>query len=480
MASPASTSEPARPAPFPNARYTPLRADGPLPFDMLRATPGIRRDPLAFLGSVTARYGDLVAFPLPTRPVLLVNEPGGADRVLRENHRNYDKHTVQYGSLSLVTGDGLLTSDGEPWRRHRRLAQPAFRPQGLPAVAGHAIAAAEALRAGVVPGRVTDLHAAVLRAALDVVGGSLFGADLGRPGGSSERVVAAVDAALRVVVQRARNPLSAGPLGRLPGPSRRRLRRAVATLDAACLGAVAERRRAADPGADMLGVLLGSGLSDTEIRDELVTFVIAGQDTVSAALTWTLHGVSRSADVQSRLHAELDAVLGGRAPRWDDQPALRYTRAVVDEALRLYPPGWIVSRRALGPDTVAGVDLPAGTLVLISPWLLHRRAAAWPDPERFVPERFLDTGVDGGDPAAACPAHPTAGPAAWRNGYLPFGAGPRFCIGREFALVEAVLMLATILRDRAVTVPPGAPEPRPEAQVIVHPRDGLPLILGRR
>ena len=460
-----------------NARYTPLAVDGPLPADMVRAVPAIRRDPLGYLRGVTDRYGDLVAFPMPRTPVLLVNDPAGAARVLRDNHRAWGKATLQYRALSAVTGAGLLTADGDAWRHRRRLAQPAFRHGALDGVAEQSVAAAEALRAtweAAGPDVPVDADAAALRAMLAVVGRTLFAADLAP---EADRVVGAVDAALHAVVRRSASPLALGPLGRLPTPSRRRLRRAVATLDDVAAEVVAHRRATLaaggsgdGPDGDVLALLLRAAdagdLTAREVRDELVTLVIAGHETVASSLTWTLHLLAAHPVVQRDLHAELDAVLGGRAPEWADVPALRRTRAVVDEALRLFPPAWVITRRALAADVVAGVEVPAGTLAVLSPWLLHRRPERWPDPERFDPARFL--------------GRTSEGPAATDAGYLPFGAGPRLCIGRDLALVEAVLVVAALLRDREVARPAGAPEPRVDALVTLRPRGGLPLLLRPR
>jgi cytochrome P450 len=454
-----------------NSRYTPLAADGPLPADMLRAVPAIRRDPLGYLEDVVRTHGDLVAFPMPRTPVLLVNTPDGARHVLQDNHRGYGKRTVQYAALGLVTGEGLLTADGDTWRRRRRIAQPAFHHGRLHAVAEQAAAAGDALAGSwaSAPGRVLDADRATLHTMLEVVGRTLFAADLAADG---ERVVAAVDAALQAVVVRARSPLPAVLPGWLPTPSQRRLRRAVATLDEACLGVV-RRRRAAGFAAtddDVLALLLRAadaegGLAEREVRDELVTLVIAGHETVASCLTWTLLLLAQHPGVQRRLADELDALPSDAVPGWADLPALPYTRAVVDEALRLYPPAWVITRRALADDVVDGVAVPAGTLVILSPWLLHRRPASWPDPLRFDPDRFLDTG---------------AGRGAVRGDYLPFGAGPRLCIGRDVALVQAVLILAALLRERRVERPDGAAPVHVDALVTLRPRGGLPLRLVPR
>lgn len=456
-----------------NARYTVLDVDGPLPLDMVRSAAAMLRDPLSWLERTVRTHGDLVALPLPRTPVLLVNTPAGARRVLQENHPNYTKHTVQYGALSLVTGAGLLTADGEPWRRHRRIVQPAFHHGGLDRVADATAIAAGNLRRewdAVPAGTPVDADAAVMRAMLEVVGRTLFADDLA---GQGHQVVVAVEEALRVVLARARSPLGNGPLARLPTRSRRRLRRAVAVLDEVCADVVARRRAQGvqDGDGDLLAVLLrsGEGLTDGEIRDELVTLVIAGHETVASSLTWTLHLLAGDPQVQKELHAELDEVLSrgagrpGGAPRWSDLPALAYTRAVVEESLRLYPPAWVISRRATGPDVVDGVAIPAGTLLLVSPWLLHRREQTWPDPTRFDPARFT-----------------AAEPGRRREGYLPFGAGPRLCVGREFALVEATLLLAALLRDRTVRHPVPGTRPAVDALVTLRPRGGMPLVMERR
>jgi cytochrome P450 len=266
--------------------------------------------------------------------------------------------------------------------------------------------------------------------------------------------------------------LASGPLARLPSPSRRRLRRSVATLDRVCAEVVRRRRTAGvrPEDDDLLAVLLraSSELSDQEIRDELVTLVIAGHETVASALTWTLHLLAGDPIVQKELHAELDDVLssasaGGpvRAPRWSDLPALPYTRAVVDESLRLYPPAWVITRRSVDADVIDGITVPPGTLILISPWLLHRREQTWSEPSRFDPARFL--GAD----------------QRRREGYLPFGDGPGVCIGKSFALIEAKVCLAAMVKRLRLELEPGA-RIEPEPSITLRPRQGMPMRLWRR
>ncbi|MEJ5945240.1 cytochrome P450 [Pseudokineococcus basanitobsidens] len=451
-----------------NARYTPVDADGPLPHQMVAAVPRIRADPLAFLASVQARHGDLAAFPMPRLPVVLVSSPTAARRVLVDNHRGWSKRTAQYGALSAVTGSGLLTSDGEVWRERRRTAQPAFHPRGLESVADESVAAARRMRAAWPTwGGVVDVDAGGLQATLEVVGRTLFGADVAQDG---ERLVTAVLEALEVVVGRVRTPLPAW----LPTPARRRLRRAVQELDEASAALVARRRaRGTSPDdEDLLALLLravdAGDLAPHGLRDELVTMVIAGHETVASALTWTLHLLAGNPSAQARVAEELDEVLGGpddrggRSPAWGDLRSLVRTRAAVEESLRLFPPAWVVSRRALAEDVLDGVTVPAGTTAVISPWLLHRRPELFPEPEAYRPERF-EVGLD----------------RAARAAYLPFGAGPRLCIGRDFALVETTLLVAELLRGSTVRPAPGE-RVHVDALVTMRPRGGLRLRVDPR
>ncbi len=426
---------------------------------MLRDARRMINDPLGYLGGCVRRHGHVVAFPLPRTAVWLVDDPQAVRRVLQDNHRNYTKRTAQYDALGLVTGDGLLVSDPPEWRHNRRLMQPAFHHRTLPGVAAHSVSAAGRASAdweGTPDGTVVDVDAAMMRLTLEVVGSALFSTDLSE---DATRLVSAVLAALDAVVVRARSPWL--PPLRVPTPGNRRLRRALRTLDEAVQAMVERRRARGGPADDVLAMLLSSGLPDDAVRNETVTLVVAGHETVASALTWTWHLLATHPGAQGRLHAELGSVLGGRPPQWSDLPALTWTRAVIDESLRLYPPAWVVSRRALERDRLAGYDLPAGALVIMSPYVLHRHEQAWPEADRFDPGRWLGT----------APAR------AERQAYIPFGAGPRLCIGRDFALVETTLVLAA-LAQRFSFDP--AQEPCPEALVTIRPRGGLLLRLRRR
>ncbi len=445
---------------------TPATAPGPLGPDMLRAVSVIRRNPLEYLMSAWREYGDVVQFPIPRPPSYLVNDPDGVRRVLVANGRNYGKSTIQYRSLSLVTGEGLLVADTEPWRRQRPLVQPAFHHETLEHIVGHVEVAVQRMFANwdaLPENAVVDMDAAMMHGALEVVGHALFGTDLSA---DADRLARATLSALDVVVARARVPIT--PPAWVPSPANRKLQSAVRELDQAVQRMLVDRRRGRSGApADMLDLLIdsrddtGAGLGVEEIRDQVVTFIVAGHETVASALTWSWALLAAHPEVQQALQAESDAVLGGRPAGFADYPRLPFARAVLDEALRLYPPAWLITRNALDADVVGGHEIPGSALVILSPWLLHRHPEVWPTPEEFRPDRFLSGEAD-------------------RTSFIPFGAGLRQCIGRDFAYVEGVLMLAAIAGRYRVSYPEGTGMPRSEPLVTVRPVGGLPLRVQRR
>ncbi|WP_210437922.1 cytochrome P450 [Nocardioides xinjiangensis] len=442
---------------------TDIGVPGPTSLDMARAFRSVRADPLSFLVAVSAQHGDTVSFPVPGAPALLLNDPADVRHVLQASARTWTKDTVQYAALARVTGPGLLASAEPGWIEHRRLAAPAFHHERLGAVGDEVRAAArtaiDARLAGLRDGphgEVVDVASLTHAIGLDAVGRALFSADLS---GLAHDLLEATSEAAELVVRLGRSILPTAAWA--PTRTNLRLRAARRRLDVGAAEIIAERRRragAATHGDDLLGLLLDSGMADDAIRDELVTMVIAGHETVAAALAWTLMLLAEHPADQERVRAEL-AGHPGPVPLVGHRERLPMTRAVVDEGLRLYPPAWAVSRRAGGADVVAGREVPAGTLAIVSPWLVHRRPDLWPEPLAFRPERFLEGTV--------------------RSGYLPFGQGPRLCIGRDFALGEMVLVLAELLREHRLEVPAGWSRPLPQAQVAVHPRGGMPLLVRR-
>lgn len=447
----------------PAARWQTMRpaelgVPGPTTVEMARAFRSIRRDPLAFLMAVWQRHGDLVAFPVPGPPALLVNDPDAVRHVLQGAARNWGKQTIQYSALARVTGQGLLASAEPNWIEHRRLAAPAFHHRRLEAVSGEVRLAADAAIDGALvgtprTGAVVDVAALTHRIGLDAVGRALFSTDLSPQAGA---LLDATSRASELVVRLGRSVLPGARWA--PTPTNLRLRATRRRLDAITADVVAQRRARARGGDDLLGLLLDSDLTDAQIRAELVTMVIAGHETVAAALTWTLMLLAEHPEIQRKVRAEL---AGRPSPvsLLEHRDTLPWTRAAIDEALRLYPPAWVISRRALGPDVLSGLEVPPGTLAIISPWLAHRRHDSWPAPLDFRPERFL-----GAEPP--------------RSVYLPFGQGPRLCIGREFALGEMVVVLSRLLSAYRVDVPPAWTRPACRAQVAVHPDGGMPLLVS--
>lgn len=437
---------------------------GPTSLDMARAFRSVRADPLTFLSAVSAQHGETVSFPVPGPPALLLTDPADLRQVLQAGARTWTKETIQYAALARVTGPGLLASAESSWIDNRRMAAPAFHHERLAAVGEQVrTAASEAVRSRLrdLPpgGEVVDVARLTHAIGLDAVGRALFSTDLS---GLAQDLLDATADTAELVVRLGRSILPTAAWA--PTRTNLRLRSARRRLDVAAAQIIAERRRRRERGReethgdDLLGLLIDSEMPDQVIRDELVTMVIAGHETVAGALAWTLMLLAEHPDAQERARTEL-AAHPGPVPLVGHRDRLPWTRAAIDEALRLFPPAWAISRRSRAADVVAGREVPAGTLAIISPWIVHRRADLWPDPLAYRPERFLGGGV--------------------RTGYLPFGQGPRLCIGREFALGEMVLVLAELLREHRLGLPAGWVRPEAEAQVAVHPRGGMPLLVSR-
>jgi enediyne biosynthesis protein E7 len=443
-----------------------LRGSVPL----LGALPALRRDPLVVLAAAR-ELGDLVRLALPLRyPVFLLSDPAGIRRVFQDNHANYGRARL-HEKLKMVLGEGLVTSEGELWRRQRRLLQPAFhahRTRGFVGVMG-ALSAAMAERWEARDGSVVDVAAEMSELTLGIITRCMFGR--GQEAGA-DAVAAAIQLAQERFAARVW-ALSPDWVERLPTPANRRFWRALATLDTEAGRIIAARMAAGDPGDDLLGMLLvaqaaggdgsGGGIDTRQVRDEVMTAFIAGHETSATALTWTWHLLGEHPEVAERVRGEAAGILAGRAtPGPNDLSRLPFSLAVIEEAMRLYAPvGWL-GRRVLAPDTVAGHELPAGAMVLVSPYLVQRDPRLWPDPERFDPSRFA-------------PGAPRRAPYA----YFPFGGGPRACIGRHFAMTEMVVALAA-LAPRVRLRPPSDRPVRPRLLVTLRPDGGLPMRVERR
>jgi cytochrome P450 len=429
--------------------------------------PAIRRDPTAVFMNAARRFGDVVYFKIGPRRGYLITNPADVRHVLQDNARNYHKSPL-YDKLRMSLGNGLLTSEDEFWLRQRRIAQPAFHRQRIATLSSvMAEAAREAAAEWQTLGsgnRPVDIAAEMMRITRTVVLRALLGGDLG-PLGTE------VDRAWTIINEHVGKSFwSLGFTDKLPTAAHRRFQNARAVLRSAVDHVISKRRRNPSDNADLLSMLMaardeetGAAMTDAQLRTEVTTFLLAGQETTSLALTWTWYLLSQHANAQRRLEDEIDRVLDGRPPEYADLANLPYARMVIDEALRLYPPAWGFSRQALADDELGGFHLPRGWLAFVIPYVLHRLPAYWHDPEAFDPDRFS-------------PAQSADRP---KFVYVPFGAGPRQCIGNHFALIEAQLVVATLAqRYRLHLAERHRVEPLP--LITLRPRFGMPMIIEPR
>jgi len=421
------------------------------------------RDRLGFFTRCARDYGDVAAFRLGPRPCLLLSHPDLIEYVLLTASRNFTKHfAVRLNRLLL--GNGLINSEGDFWLRQRRLAQPGFVRERVVLYADTMAAATERHVADWQDGQTRDLHAEMMRLTLEIVGLTLFGADVAA---ETHDVSAALEVALTCYVARVQSLLLLPEW--LPTPNNRRLRQAVGRLDDILYRIIRQRRAGDRERDDLLSMLLrardegGGSMTDRQLRDEAMTLFLAGHETTALALTWAWYLLGRHPEVEAALLAELQAVLGGRAPTAADLPRLRYTERLVCEVLRLYPPVYTIGREALADCEIGGYRVRAGTTVFLSQWVMHHDPRYFEDPDAFRPDRWAD------DLARRLPKY----------AYFPFGGGPRVCIGNSFATMEAVLVLA-IIAQKFRLAPASAEPVRPRAFLTLRPERAVPMVLARR
>jgi cytochrome P450 len=421
---------------------------GPRGLPPLGSSLDLLRDPLGTYERAMRAHGDVVRFVVgpPGRRVVLhaLFEPDQVRQALTD--QGHTKDMAFYTAFAETLGDALLTSDGERWRRQRRIIQPLFTRQRM---AGQVSVMAEEAtglvawwRPAADAGRPVDLHHELTGFTLRVIGRLLFGTDVDA---AVDRIGAAFPVLNRHIHRRVVSPVRWPP--GWPAPANRRAARARADLDALVDQIIDRRRAGGAPEADDLVARLlaardpdgGDPLDDREVREQILLFLLAGHETTATALTFTLHLLGRHPEVQRRVREEARTVLGDRAPTAADAASLAYTTAVVKEAMRLYPPVYGIGRRTGAPGVVGGYLLPAGSALLISPWVTHRHPRHWERPDRFDPDRFTPERVA----------------ARHRYAYLPFGGGPRACIGSWFALLEAVVATAVVVRGYRLASPPG-------------------------
>lgn len=444
-------------------------APGPRGHFLLGNLPAFQRDVFQLLIESARSFGNVVRLRLGPLVIHLLSHPDHITHVLHDNRQNYQKTTRSDAIISSVVGQSLFTTNGEVWKERRRMIQPAFCHDRIASFA-HMMTetiAATLQRWRDEPGdsQALDVASEMMRLTYEIVARSLFRTD-------AHNEATAVEGAMTVVLEhsyRRMEKLFTLP-EIVPTPGNRRFREAMRTLDRVVYGLISARRRDETGAGDLLSMLMrardeetGEGLSKQELRNEALTILSAGHVTTANVLTrmWAL--LSTHPDVERRLDTELADVLGGRTPTLDDIPRLGYTTMVIKEVMRLYPPIWVIERKVIRDDEIGGYHIPANSEVAISPYVMHRHPLFWENPEGFDPERFS------AERSASRP----------RYAYLPFGGGPRLCIGHQFAMMEAQLITALIAQRYRLHLLPGFPvDPKPWKTL--RPRQGLLMTLQQK
>lgn len=456
-----------------NEATTKSRAPGPKGLPWLGSVLPAWKDPVSLFMQSRKDFGDVVRFKFGPYDYYLVNDPDVIRHVLVDGAKTYTK-SRNYLGLKLVLGDGLLTSEGDFWRRQRKLAQPAFHRESMEEFA-HQMSYAtramltrwEAEDAKGDAGSSSDAFCALaemMRLTFRIVGLTLFSTDV-------DAEAQEVGQAMTVAMHHADDWAEAlwNFPAWVPTPKNVRFKSAMKTLDSVVYRIIESRRADPTQKKDLLGMLMAAvdesgegGMTDKQLRDEVITLVLAGHETTANLLAWTFYLLSSRPEITARIREEAKAVLGDRDPALADVPRLAYTKMVLEEVLRLYPPAWAFERQSTTTDKLGAFDIAKGSIVGVSPYVLHRHPKFWENPEEFDPTRFS--------------AEKSA--ARSRYSYLPFGGGPRMCIGNAFAMMEAQIILAMVARDYVLTKEPTHPvelDPR----ITLRPRHGIKVTRHR-
>lgn len=435
---------------------------------LLGSVPEMLNNPLELFVRNWQRFGDISKLKLGPMMAYLAVHPDHMRQVLVDNARNYVRDPP-FMELKHVVGEGLFLNDGEAWRRQRRIMQPAFHQKKIAGMAAGMVAAGRELIAELSTiaeeGRAIDMAQLMGRHALRIAGRMLFNTETAA---DSAAFIEAIPIILAYVAVRARSIIKMPQA--IPTATNRRFREAMSNLNRIVYKTIELRRQGAGNSDDLLALLMearyedtGLGMSDEQLRNEVLTLFLGGTETSSTALTWTWVLLSKNPAVMRELRAEVDRVLGGREPTLDDLPKLIYTTAVLEESMRLRPPIWIISRQAVAEDSLSGRRITPDSIVFMSPYLIHRHPDFWENPEGFDPTRFL--------PGREAERHPYA--------YAPFGAGPRKCIGMAFAMMEMKILLAMMVQAFNCYLVAGF-EPQLDASITLRPRDGSWMTVHRR
>jgi cytochrome P450 len=443
---------------------------GPEPgSDTLRMLPKLRKDPIGFFSDMSRKYGGMVRIMIPQQKIYLVSEPEYVQHILQRNQRNFLKGESVDAARPLI-GNGLASSDGDFWLRQRRLMQPAFHQKRLkklvPIMTDTAGEFFQYWEPNIKNGEPLELTSEMMKLTLQVIVKTMFSSDVSE---EAETIGQAFVDVMGVINRRSwsNNPLPDW----LPTPDNIRLWRALRKLDNQVYDLIEHRRNSGERKDDLLDMLLsarydetGEGMDDKQLRDEVLTIFFAGHETTALTLTWLWTLLAENTQVEARLRAEVDEVVGLRTPTMEDLPKMQYTRMALDETLRLYPPAWVFVRAVHDEDEIDGYRIPSDAFIILSPYLTQRDPRIWEQPESFDPERF--------NPETPVERHKFA--------YYPFGGGPRKCIGQDFALMEAQLILAMMIQRYGIKLLPGQTiEPqffitlRPKGDVFIKVTDKL-------
>jgi len=438
------------------------RPPGPPPRFLIGNLPLFNSDPLAIYTRWAREYGDIFYYRAGWMDVYFLNHPSLIEQVLVSQSQNFAKDKVIQNSRWFL-GEGLLTSEGSGWLRQRRLSQPAFHRERMASYGQTMAAYTEDMLATWQDGEVRDIHQEMMQLTMRIVAKVLFSVEVKA---DTERVAGALNILMRHTS--GGRMILPPALRHIPVPAMIRVKRAVRELDEIVDRIIRQRRAGGEDTGDLLSMLMaardedGSGMTDRQLRDEILTFLLAGHETTAVSLSWTWYLLSQHPEVEQKLREELTQVLGGRAPRLEDLPRLPYTDKVVKESMRLYPPAWSLARTVTKEVELGGYRLPVGANVVMSQWILHRDPRFFEQPEQFNPDRWT---------AEAAQRLP-------RFAYFPFGGGPRLCIGASFAMMEANLLLAAIAQRFQLRLAPGhsvAALP----SITLRPRYGMRMTLSR-
>ena len=440
----------------------PRRPPGPKPHFLIGNMPLASSDPLPIFSKWAAEFGDVFYYRAAWLHVYFLNHPDLIEEVLVRNPRNFLKDRVVRSSRWFF-GEGLLTNEGESWLRQRRLSAPAFHRERVSSYAQTMTHYARQMVSNWREGEAFDVHQQMMQLTLQIVVRALFNVE-------AEETAEISDALNLIMGNTTGVRILLPPIARfIPTPRMISFQRAVARMDSTVYKIIAQHRANTADSGDLLSMLMavrdedGSRMSDKQLRDEVLTFLIAGHETTALTLTWTWYLLAQHPEFEAKLHAELDRVLGGRDPEFSDLSALPYTERVIKESMRLYPPAWSLARTVISDFELRGYTIPAGANVIMSQWIMHRHPNYFPDPEKFDPDRWET------EQARKLP----------RFVYFPFGGGPRQCIGASFAMMEATLLLATIAQRFRFHRVPGHPVVAIPSFTL-RPKYGVHMAIERR